>query len=99
MNENDLFNAGPSPGDIPEGDPARQAIHSLRGYVYQALATALAWVDIGEHDRLFLEVAEDYAIIAQQALSLKAVQIKGHRGLWGGHLEESECPRCGDCVC
>ena len=80
MNENNLFNAGPSSGIVPEGDPARQAVDSLRGYVYQALATALAWVDIGEHDRLFLEVAEDYAIIAQQALSLKAVQIKDTEG-------------------
>ena len=74
MNANELFNPGPSSGDIPEGDPARQAIHSLRGYVYQALATALAWVDIGKHDKLFLEVAEDYAVIAKQALN--AVQVK-----------------------
>ena len=76
INNNDLFTAGPSPGKIPEGDTARQAVHSLRGYAYQVLATALAWVDIDEHDRLFLEVAEDYAVVAQQALSLKAVQVK-----------------------
>ena len=74
MNTNDLFNPGPSSAIIPEGDAARQAVHSLRGYAYQALVTALAWVDIGEHDRLFLEVAEDYALIAKRALN--AVQIK-----------------------
>ena len=74
MNTNDLFNPGPSSAIIPEGDAARQAVHSLRGYAYQALVTALAWVDISEHDRLFLEVAEDYALIAKRALN--AVQIK-----------------------
>ena len=78
MNENNLFTAGPSPGKIPEGDTARQAVDSLRGYVYQALATALAWVDIGEHDKLFLEVAEDYTVIAKQALN--AVQVKDTEG-------------------
>ena len=78
MNTNDLFNAGPTSGIFPEGDHARQAVHSLRGYVYQALATALAWTHIGEHDKLFLEVAEDYAVIAKQALN--AVQVKDTEG-------------------
>ena len=51
-----------------------QAVDSLRGYAYQALEAALAWLDINEKDRLFLEVAEDYAIVAEQAL--QAVQVK-----------------------
>ena len=59
---------------LPKSDAARQAVDSLRGYVYQALATALAWLDIEENGRIYLEVAEDYAILAEQALS--AVQIK-----------------------
>ena len=74
MNTNDLFNAGTTPGALPKGDVARQAVDSLRGYAYQALAAALAWLDIDERSRLYLEVAEDYAIIAEQALS--AVQVK-----------------------
>ena len=74
MNSHDLFNAGTTADIVPEGDAARQAVDSLRGYAYQALATALAWLDIDEHGRLFLEVAEDYAIIAGQALD--AVQVK-----------------------
>ena len=74
MNSHDLFNAGPSAGLAPQADTARQAVDSLRGYAYQVLATALAWIDIGEKNRLFLEVAEDYAIIAKQALD--AVQVK-----------------------
>ena len=74
MNSHDLFNPGPSAGLVPEGDAARQAVDSLRGYAYQALAAALAWLDIDEHGRLFLEVAEDYAIIAKDAID--AVQVK-----------------------
>ena len=74
MNTDDFFIAGINTGIVPEGDAARQAVHSLRGYVYQAVATALAWLDIGENDRIFLEVAEDYAVVAKQALT--AVQVK-----------------------
>lgn len=74
MNKDSLFNAGTPTDIIPESDPARQAVDSLRGYAYQALATVLAWLDIGEKDRLYLEVAEDYAEIAEGAL--RAVQIK-----------------------
>ena len=74
VNEDSLFNAGATTDIIPEGDPARQAIDSLRGYAYQALATVLAWIDIGEKDRLYLEVAEDYAKIAEGVL--RAAQVK-----------------------
>ena len=74
MNSHNLFNAGTTVDTVPEGDAARQAVDSLRGYAYQALAAALAWLDIDEHGRLFLEVAEDYAIIAKDALD--AVQVK-----------------------
>ena len=69
-----LFNAGASAQLVPEADTARHAVAALRGYAYQILVTTLAWVDIDENSRLFLEVAEDYAVIADQALS--AVQIK-----------------------
>lgn len=78
MSSHDLFNAGTTPEHIPKADVARQAVDSLRGYAYQALATALAWLDIDEHSRLYLEVAEDYATIAQQTLS--AVQVKDTKG-------------------
>jgi hypothetical protein len=61
------------PNLVPEGDAARQAVDSLRGYAYQVLASALVWVDLGERDRLYLEVAEDYAVMAQ---NLSAVQVK-----------------------
>ena len=74
MNADDLFNAGISADLTPKGDDARQAVDSLRGYAYQALATALAWLDIDENGRLYLEVAEDYAIVAKKALGV--VQVK-----------------------
>ncbi len=78
MNADDVFSAGTTPDIVPEGDAARQAVDSLRGYAYQALAAALAWLDLSENGWLFLEVAEDYAILAGQAL--QAVQVKDTEG-------------------
>jgi hypothetical protein len=63
MTPDNLFTPGKETHLVPEGDAARQAVDSLRGYAYQVLASALAWVDIGETERLYLEVAEDYAIL------------------------------------
>lgn len=73
MSADELFTSG-SEGLVPQADIARQAVDSLRGYAYQVTAAALAWLDIGEHAQIFLEVAEDYATIANGAL--KAVQVK-----------------------
>ncbi|MEW6437414.1 MAG: hypothetical protein AB1508_09660 [Pseudomonadota bacterium] len=74
MSSSQPFNAGLDVDLVPEADAARQAVSSLRGYVYQVLAAALAWLDIADNGRIFLEVAEDYAIIANGALT--AVQVK-----------------------
>jgi hypothetical protein len=73
MTEKTAFNAGNIPDLVPEGDAARQAVDSLRGYAYQVLASALAWVDLREREQLYLEVAEDYAVMAEK---LSAVQVK-----------------------
>lgn len=62
------------PEGIPLGDPAREAIESLQGYVYQIYQSALAWAEIKVNEILFLEVAEDFAIAAMNAL--EAVQVK-----------------------
>ena len=78
MNVDGLFNAGTAQDIVPDGDAARQAVDSLRGYAYQVLQTTLAWLDIGENTRLFLEVAEDYALVADGAL--RAVQVKNTEG-------------------
>ena len=61
----------------PKGDLAREAIDALRGYVYQMYQSALAWIELEPEEFLFLEVAEDYAIVAAGAL--KAVQVKDTR--------------------
>ena len=66
------------PEKPPVGDTAREAIDSLRGYVYQIYQSALAWTELKEGEFLFLEVAEDYAVAAQNAL--KAVQVKETAG-------------------
>jgi len=63
---------------IPKGDKAREAIDALKGYVYQIYQSALALIELGPEEFLFLEVAEDYAVVARDAL--KGVQVKetGH---------------------
>ena len=67
-----------APTPIPRGDEAREAIDALRGYVYQIYQSTLALIELEPNEILYLEVAEDYAIVAGQAL--KAVQVKetGH---------------------
>lgn len=57
-----------------KGDETREAIDALRGYVYQIYQSALAWIELGAEEFLFLEVAEDYAVVADNALN--AVQVK-----------------------
>ena len=62
----------------PKGVSARQAVDSLRGYAYQIMAATLAWLEIKDDSRLYLEVAEDYATLTSQAL--QAVQVKDTKG-------------------
>lgn len=56
------------------GDAKREAIHSLGGYVYQALHALRAWLDLEPEASLFIEVAEDFAHLANGALN--AVQVR-----------------------
>jgi hypothetical protein len=73
------FTPGISSIDTPPiGDVERQAVAALRGYAYQVAAAALAWLDVHDNGRIFLEVAEDYATVAQQ--SLDATQVKDTAG-------------------
>jgi len=53
--------------------PAKQT-DALRGYAYQVVAATLAWLNLKQDSYLILEVAEDYAIIANGAL--QTVQVK-----------------------
>ena len=68
------FNQGPRLTDPPSGDPYARAIASLRGYAYQLYASGLAWLDLRPGQELYLEVAQDYAVAAHEAL--RAVQVK-----------------------
>jgi len=63
---------------IPEEQRGRQAVASLGGYAHQLIATAAAWVDLGPGESLLVEVAEDYAILAEGALRM--VQQKRETG-------------------
>lgn len=63
---------------IPKGDVAREAIDALRGYVYQIYQSALAWIELEPEEVLFLEVAEDYAVVAADALNAVQVKETGH---------------------
>ncbi len=72
-----------------EGDPARQAIASLRGYAYQLYVSVLAWIGLSDGEVIHLEVAEDYAVATRNALEaagLPALPRLGHVGprLLGG---------------
>ncbi|TXN40810.1 ATP-binding protein [Methylobacterium sp. WL30] len=74
MKKQNFFTPGNLSDLVPQGDAERQAVDSLRGYAYQVLASAVAWIDIGENSQIFLEVAEDYAVVAEQVLN--GVQVK-----------------------
>ena len=74
MDLNTLFAPGSTALDTPKSDAGRQAVNALRGYAYQLLATANAWLDLDRESRLYLEIAEDFSVAAKDALS--AVQVK-----------------------
>jgi hypothetical protein len=44
----------PSPIGPPQGDPAGQAVASLRGYAYQLYASALAWLRLSDDEECTL---------------------------------------------
>lgn len=78
VESNDASNAGAVAADaslkVPFAEQKRQAIDALRGYVYQIYASAIAWTRLVSEETLLLEVAEDYAVVAQGALD--ASQVK-----------------------
>jgi hypothetical protein len=59
---------------IPDEQIGRQAVDSLRGYVYQIYQSLASWIGIKEDEVLLLEVAEDFAVLAEGALT--ATQVK-----------------------
>lgn len=71
------------PWNVSADDPKRQAIASLRGYVYQLHQSLAAWIALPNDATLHLEIAEDYATVARDPTTLEAVleatQIKETR--------------------
>ena len=63
---------------VPDQEKRRQAVDSFRGYIYQVYQTLVAWLDLKAGETLLLEVAEDYAVLAKDALN--AVQVKDTAG-------------------
>ena len=60
--------------NVPSEEKARQAVDALRGYAYQIYQSLLAWIALEPPQELHLEVAEDYAVLAERACSV--VQVK-----------------------
>jgi len=58
----------------PDEQIARQAVDSLRGYVYQIYQSLAEWIKLKENEVLLLEVAEDFAVLAKDVLT--ATQVK-----------------------
>ncbi|MCW8140501.1 MAG: hypothetical protein KIT58_16505 [Planctomycetota bacterium] len=56
------------------GDPARSAHDSLGGYDYQVWHSVRAWLEMSDHDLLFLEGAEDFDLVAKDGAT--ATQVK-----------------------
>lgn len=70
--------ADPEPVRIPEVDLAREAMHAIRGYVYQLYATAQAWARLGPDATLHVERGGDYMTVAADALS--GAEVKSTEG-------------------
>jgi hypothetical protein len=60
------------------GDKRRQATDSIRGYVYQAYQSVLAWMRLRKDEVLFLEGAEDFNV--HSADGVTATQVKDTAG-------------------
>lgn len=52
---------------IIEGIPGSDAAATKRGFLYQDLATALAWVRLTDEQTLFVEAAEDMAVAREKS--------------------------------
>jgi hypothetical protein len=55
---------------VPNEQRARQAVASLGGHLFQATRAAIEWVQLPDGATLLIEVAEDYAVLARDALAM-----------------------------
>jgi hypothetical protein len=77
------FGNDESPWNVGPDELKRQAIASLRGYIYQLHASVAAWIRLPPQGRLYLEIAEDYAEVLRNPANLedilRAWQVKDTR--------------------
>jgi hypothetical protein len=77
------FGDASAPWTLPEDDLVRQAIATIRAYVYQLHQSASAWIHLKHGDLLHLEVAEDFSQVLREPGRLDhilaATQIKDTR--------------------
>lgn len=69
--------------DLPDaliGDEKRQAVDSLRGYLYQIWHSVAAWIDLGEDEALYLEGAEDFDVVSKQIASTNQIKDTAKSG-------------------
>ena len=59
-------------------DPAREAAASMRGYWTQVWRSVLAWIALGDAERLYLEGAEDIDRVS--GLAAETIQVKDVQG-------------------
>lgn len=57
-----------------EHDKTREATSSIRGYVYQAYQSVLAWMRLKEADVLYLEAAEDFDVHKVDSVTVTPVK-------------------------
>lgn len=60
--------------NIPQDQRKRQALSSLAGYAHQILAALDGWMRVRGDGILLIEVAEDYAVLARDAVEMTQVK-------------------------
>ena len=73
-----MVSKAPAPIRLSKEELGRQAIDALRGYTYQLYQSLLTWLRLKDDELLLLEVAEDYAVLAEG--SINATQVKATSG-------------------
>lgn len=61
-------------------DPKREATSSIRGYVYQAYQSIFTWINLADHEMLYLEGAEDFDVFDNQLVTVTQVKDKAASG-------------------
>jgi len=60
-----------------DGNPKRQAISSIEGYVYQFWHTLLEWVSLGDNEKIYIECGEDFEYVKEDRVL--SVQVKNRQ--------------------